>query len=173
MRQERRVSKPDLPLEAYHDGAFKGFMLDVGLLSAKAKLQPGVILEGSRIFEEFKGALTEQFVQQELVAEFGEEPHYWASSRGDAEVDFLLQGSGAVIPVEAKASVNLQAKSLKNYCGKFRPPTAVRTSLARYHRQRVEYMPNAEMGSGQYELIDIPLYALSQLIAELPNDERS
>ena len=83
MRQECRVSKPDLPLEAYRDGAFKGFMLDVGLLAAKARLQPRTVLDGSRIFEEFKGALTEQFVQQEIVAELGEEPHYWASPRGD------------------------------------------------------------------------------------------
>ena len=167
MRQEHRVSKPDLPLEAYHDGAFKGFMLDVGLLAAKAHLQPRTVLEGSRIFEEFKGALTEQFVQQELVSELGEEPHYWASARGDAEVDFLLQGSGDVIPVEAKASVNLQSKSLKSYCVKFRPPAAVRTSLARHHRQSVDYAVKQETPPGQYELIDIPLYALSQLTGEI------
>lgn len=159
MRQERRVSKPDLPLDAYVDGAFKGFMLDVGLLAAKAHLAPRTLLEGSRVFEEFKGALTEQFVLQELVAELGENPHYWASSRGDAEVDFLLQGEGEVIPVEAKASVNLQAKSLKTFCAKFRPRAAVRTSLARHHRQTVP--PN------DYTLLDLPLYALSQLHAEL------
>ncbi len=169
MRQEHRVSKPALPLDAYRDGAFKGFMLDVGLLAAKAHLPPRAVLEGSRIFEEFKGALTEQFVQQEFVAELGEEPHYWATARGDAEVDFLLQGSGDVIPVEAKASVNLYAQSLKSYCGKFRPPAAVRTSLARYHRQWVDYAPKQEMPPGQYELIDIPLYALSQLTAEIEN----
>ena len=167
MRQECRVAKPDLPLEAYRDGAFKGFILDVGLLAAKARLQPRTVLDGSRIFEEFKGALTEQFVQQEIVAELGEEPHYWASPRGDAEVDFLLQGSGDVIPVEAKASVNLQSKSLKFYCGKFRPPAAVRTSLARYFRRTLDYDSQKANSPAQYELIDIPLYAIGQLANEL------
>jgi hypothetical protein len=173
MRQECRVSKPDLPLEAYRDGAFKGFMLDVGLLAAKARLQPRTVLDGSRIFEEFKGALTEQFVQQEIVAELGEEPHYWASPRGDAEVDFLLQGSGDVIPVEAKASVNLQSKSLKFYCGKFRPPAAVRTSLARYFKRTVDYDSQKENSPAQYELIDIPLYAIGQLANELTHERDS
>jgi predicted AAA+ superfamily ATPase len=157
------VTKPDLPLEAYHDGAFKGFVLDIGLLAAKTGLPPRTILDGSRVFEEFKGALTEQFVQQEVVASTGEMPHYWASPRGDAEIDFLLQSTGDVIPVEVKASVNLQAKSLKYYCGKFRPPVAIRTSLAQFHSQTITLSED----KGEYTLFDLPLYAVSRLKAEI------
>ena len=163
MRQICRVTKPDLPLEAYHDGAFKGFVLDIGLLAAKTGLPPRTILDGSRVFEEFKGALTEQFVQQEVVASTGEMPHYWASPRGDAEIDFLLQSTGDVIPVEVKASVNLQAKSLKYYCGKFRPPVAIRTSLAQFHSQTITLAED----KGEYTLFDLPLYAVSRLKAEI------
>ena len=163
MRQVNRVTKPDLPLDAYHDGAFKGFMLDVGLLTAKTGLKLKTLLDGARIFEEFKGALTEQFVQQEIIASTGELPHYWASSKGDAEVDFLLQGTGDVIPVEAKASVNLQAKSLKFYCEKFRPPVAVRTSLIKYFSQKISHAENG----GEYALIDLPLYGISRLKVEI------
>ena len=150
-------------MDAYHDGAFKGYVLDVGLLAAKAGLQLRTLLEGARIFEEFKGALTEQFVQQEIVVSTGELPHYWASPKGDAEVDFLLQGTGDVVPVEAKASVNVQAKSLKFYCEKFRPPVAVRTSLIKYFSQKVGYAENG----GEYALIDLPLYGISRLKTEI------
>ena len=163
MRQVNRVTKPDLPLDAYHDGAFKGFVLDVGLLAAKTGLQLRTLLDGARIFEEFKGALTEQFVQQEIVASTGELPHYWASPRGDAEVDFLHQGTGDVVPVEAKASVNVKAKSLKTYCEKFRPPVAVRTSLMKYFSQMIGHVENG----GEYTLIDLPLYGISRLKTEI------
>ena len=78
-------------------------------------------------------------------------------------MDFLLQGTGDVIPVEAKASVNLQAKSLKFYCEKFRPPVAVRTSLIKYFSQKISHAENG----GEYALIDLPLYGISRLKVEI------
>ena len=93
-------------------------------------LPPSVILEGDSLFTNFKGALTEQFVLQELVA-MGVNPSYWSAEKGDAEVDFLVQGGTAVYPIEVKAACNLKAKSLATYRGFFEPPICYRTSLAR------------------------------------------
>ena len=165
VRQARRVSKPDIPLSAYSNGGFKVFLLDVGLLAAVAGVPARVLLEGSRIFEEFKGALAEQFVQQELAAYFGAVPYYWASENSGNEVDFLIEADGAVIPVETKAGVNVQAKSLRAYCDKYRPPIAVRTSLVKYYRQPMPLKDNG-MGAATYQLVDLPLYALCRLMAE-------
>ncbi len=157
-----RISKPAVPLSAYCEGAFKLFHVDVGLLAAQAGLRADVILDGNRIFQEFKGALAEQYVQQELRAECGLQPYYWASSNGQSEVDFLVQQEMALVPVEVKAELNLTAKSLKAYCQKFVPPLSIRTSMANYHVQK---LPLGETNLA-YMQLDIPLYALSQLVAE-------
>ena len=146
------VSKPDLPLEAYRNHVFKLFGVDVGLLAAQSGLAARTILDGSRIFAEFKGALTEQFVQQELRAAADAEPFYWTTADSRTEVDFLVELSGLVVPVEAKAALNLRAKSLKSYRERFAPPLSVRTSLAGLRR---------EPGG----LLDLPLYAVSNLPA--------
>ncbi|MBQ2379639.1 MAG: ATP-binding protein [Akkermansia sp.] len=160
----RRVSKPGIPAAAYSENAFKLFHLDVGLLGAQTGLQAQVILEGNRIFQEFKGALAEQFVQQELRAEHGLTPYYWTASNGQSEIDFLVQYGMELIPIEVKAELNLTAKSLKSYCQKFAPGVAVRTSLANHHIQ--QSLPTATPDK-HYSQLDIPLYALSQLIEEL------
>lgn len=157
----RRVAKPALPVNAYSEKAFKLFHVDVGLLGAQAGLQAGVILEGNRIFQEFKGALAEQYVQQELRAVCRMEPYYWASSNGQSEIDFLVQHGMELVPVEVKAELNLTAKSLKFYCLKFTPAIAIRTSMANYHVQQL-----ALSSGGGYTQLDIPLYAISQLIPE-------
>lgn len=108
-----RVSKPDIPLIAYMEmNSFKMFMFDVGLLTAKAGLSARLLLDGSRIFEEFKGALTEQYVAQELHAA-GYPLYYFATERSTGEIDFMLQGDLDCIPIEVKAEQNLRAKSLK------------------------------------------------------------
>lgn len=131
VHQVFRASPPRLPLKAYEDfSAFKLYQHDVGLLGAMSDLPPSVILEGDSLFTNFKGALTEQFVLQELVA-MGVEPSYWSAEKGDAEVDFLVQGGTAVYPIEVKAACNLKAKSLATYRGFFEPPICYRTSLAR------------------------------------------
>ena len=132
----QRATKPNLPLKAYEDlKAFKLFLVDVGLLSCQVRLGQTVLLEGDRLFNEFKGALTEQYVLQQLktVKELG--TYYWTNDRGSAEIDFLLDTGTEVIPVEVKAEKNLKAKSLKNYCEKFKPKTAVRTSMSDYKKE--------------------------------------
>jgi hypothetical protein len=145
-----RVSKPNLPLTAYEDlGAFKLYMVDVGLLSAKCGLDARTLLDGSRVFEEFKGALAEQYVLQQLVSCGVEVIHYWSPDSGTAEVDFVIQRHGETYPIEVKAAENLQAKSLKIYCERYKPRVCVRTSLSNYRKEDW--------------LVNIPLYAIGAL----------
>ena len=144
-----RVGKPDLPLSSYTGNGFKLFMLDVGLLAAKSELDVKTLLEGTRIFEEFKGALTEQYVQQQLRAESGICPYYWSAERGNAEIDFLFQHGTDVVPVEVKAEENLRAKSLKTFSETYRPRTSIRTSMSNYRKE--DWLTN------------LPLYAISQI----------
>lgn len=158
----RRVSKPALPVNAYSERAFKLFHLDVGLLAAQAGLRADVILEGNRIFQEFKGALAEQYVQQELRASCSLNPYYWTSSNGQTEIDFLIQQGMELVPLEVKAELNLTAKSLKSCCQKFEPTISIRTSMANYHVQQIPLNGTER----SYTQLDIPLYALSQLARE-------
>lgn len=130
-----RVNKPNLPLSAYQDGAFKLYGVDVGLLSAQSFLDASVLLEGSRIFTEFKGALTEQYVLQQLIATQDNPVCYWATEKGTAEVDFVVQRKQAVIPIEVKAEENLKAKSLRVYVEQFAPEQAIRFSMSDYKEQ--------------------------------------
>ncbi len=151
------VTKPCLPLSTYANlKAFKVFLLDVGLLRAMTGLSPRVLLEGSRVFQEFKGALTEQFVCQELQTLSAEwqTRYYWASD-AKAEVDFLLSDGLDVYPLECKAGVTMNAKSLKFYCDKYNPRWALRTSLLPYERNE------------QSRTLSLPLYMLFTLESEL------
>ena len=105
-----RVSKPGIPLIAYMElNNFKMFMLDVGLLGARADITAKVLLDGSRIFEEFKGALTEQFVAQQLKAA-DRELYYFSTKNSTGEIDFLIQQDMQCIPIEVKAEENLRKK---------------------------------------------------------------
>ena len=145
-----RVNKPAMPLKAYIDfAAFKLFLLDVGLLGALSELDAESILEGNEIFVEFKGALTEQFVLQELVAETEYTPYYFATDTSTFEMDFMIQKGKNVVPVEVKAETNQQAKSLKAYCQKYSPEYAVRISMKNY--QEEEWLTN------------LPLYAVNSI----------
>lgn len=142
-----RVEKPGLPLIAYQNlAAFKLFMVDVGLLSAKTGLDSRTLIEGNRIFEEFKGTLTEQYVFQQLRHLPNDFIGYWANDKSTAEVDFLVQCDGRVIPIEVKAGESLQAKSFKFFCERYHPETAVRTSLSDYREESW--------------MINLPLYAI-------------
>lgn len=130
------VSKPAIPLKAYENpSAFKLFLVDVGLLSAMAQLDVRTLIGGNAIFEEFKGALTEQYVLQQLVACKSEAIHYWSAENMRSEIDFVLQRSGKIIPIEVKASENLHAKSLRVFCEKFKPEMAIRTSMSDYREE--------------------------------------
>ncbi len=131
-----RISKPAIPLKAYEDrSAFKLFIVDVGLLATMGSIDSMVILEGNTIFTEFKGALTEQYVLQQLKAATDNPIHYWASERGTAEVDFVVQDKNNIVPIEVKAEENLQSKSLKSYVSKYKPRTAIRSSMSDYREE--------------------------------------
>jgi predicted AAA+ superfamily ATPase len=135
------VTKPSIPLKAYEDmGAFKLYLVDVGLLSAMADLDVQTLIAGNNLFEEFKGALTEQYVLQQLITLRSVNCYYWSPENVRAEVDFLLQLKGKIIPLEVKAAENLQAKSLRVYYQKYEPEFAVRTSLSDYRKE--EWMTN-------------------------------
>lgn len=145
-----RVKKGAVPLKAYQDlQAFKLYLLDVGLLAAMADLDAKTLLKGNDIFTEFKGALTEQYVCQQLLAEFHITPYYWSAQSSSGEVDFVLQHNGSVIPMEVKAEENLNAKSLKFFVEASHLDFGVRTSMSDYRVQE--------------KLINLPLYALSCL----------
>ena len=128
-----RVSVPKLPLKAYEDlKAFKLFILDVGLLSCMVNLSREALIEGNEMFVEFKGALTEQYVLQQLKTIKGLNIYYWTAERGTAEVDFVIDNGESVVPIEVKAETNLMAKSLKVYREKFDPEISIRTSMSDY-----------------------------------------
>ena len=153
------VSKPAFPLAAYREDAFKAYFLDVGLLAAKANLGTKTLLNGNAVFQEFKGALAEQYVQQQLRAGSGTIPYYWSERAPVSEVDFIVESQDSIIPIEVKAEKNLQAKSLKSYCRKHRPQLAFRMSMSKFFQQSVIA---DEEGKHRYTLIDLPLFAISQ-----------
>ena len=145
-----RVTKPAISLKAYEDfSAFKLFIVDVGLLGAMVDMDVKTLLEGNSLFEEFKGGLTEQFVLQQLVIQPDLTIYYWSVESGISELDFLVQHSGQVIPIEVKAEENLKAKSLRVFCQKYNPVLAIRTSMSDFRKE--DWLTN------------LPLYAISEL----------
>lgn len=145
-----RVSKPGMPLKAYEDmNAFKLFIVDVGLLAAMGDIDARTIIDGNAIFEEFKGALTEQYVLQQLITIPDIAIYYWSAEKSNAEVDFVIQFNGQIVPIEVKASENLQAKSLKSFCQRYEMNNALRTSMTDFKKE--EWMTN------------LPLYAINEL----------
>ena len=148
-----RVAAPSIPLKAYEDlKAFKLFLLDVGLLSCMARLRQDTLLDGNELFKEFKGALTEQYVLQQLKTLKSVETYYWANDRGNAEVDCVIDDGIDVIPIEVKAEINLQAKSLKTYRDKYNPRLSIRTSMTDYKNEGW--------------LLNLPLWAVGMLRME-------
>ena len=145
-----RVNEPHVPLAAYKDfSAYKLFFLDVGLLGAMSELDVQTILEGRRLFVEFKGALTEQFVLQQIVCDTPYTPYYFGTETANFEQDFLVQRGMDAVPIEVKAETNVRSQSLKAFYEKFHPGTSVRFSLLPYKEQ--DWMVN------------IPLYAVCNL----------
>lgn len=149
-----RVSKPALPLKAYEDmGAFKLYLLDIGLLGAMANLDVKTLLDGNLIFTEFKGALTEQYVLQQLVTNAEISIFYWSSEKSDGEIDLLIQYKNEVVPIEVKAAENLQAKSLRAFVEKNKSKMAIRTSMSDFREETW--------------LTNLPLYAINELAGYL------
>ena len=145
-----RVNSAGIPLKAYEDPkAFKLFVVDVGLLGCMTGLRQGTLLDGNGLFAEFKGALTEQYVCQQLKTLDDIGIYYYTNDRGSCEVDFIVDNGEQIVPVEVKAEVNLKAKSLKSYCERFSPETAVRTAMTEYRQEDW--------------LINLPLYAIEEL----------
>ncbi|MEG0125912.1 MAG: DUF4143 domain-containing protein [Clostridia bacterium] len=148
-----RVTKGAFPLKAYAElASFKLYFVDVGLLAAMADIDAKTLLKGSSIFTEFKGALTEQYVCQQVIAELARTPYYWSAEKSNGEVDFVLQHSERVIPIEVKAEENLQAKSLKSFVSANGLDFGVRTSMSDHRAEE--------------KLLNLPLYAISALLEE-------
>lgn len=142
------VDKPAIPLNAYSDiDIFKLFCLDIGLLNAMAQISSKILLEKNSILTEFKGALTEQFVAQQLNIKHN--IYYWSAQNATAEIDFLLQKENDVIPIEVKAEENLKSKSLKVFVDKYSPKQAIRFSMNNHRIQ--DWMVN------------LPLYVVNNI----------
>ena len=152
IQQVIRLSKPSLPLPAYADEGFKMFLLDVGLLGAMSGLDARTLLQGNAFFSEFKGALTEQYIAQELRCELNLTPCYWSAEHATSEVDFVFQYQSGIYPVEVKAEENLKAKSLKVYSDKYAPAISIRSSMSDYRHDEW--------------LLNLPLYGISRILTE-------
>ena len=148
-----RVNAVGFPLRAYEDlRAFKLFVVDIGLLGCMTGLRQRTLLDGNDLFVEFKGALTEQYVCQQLKTAEDLDVYYYTNDRGSCEVDFVVNTGELIVPIEVKAEVNLKAKSLKTYREKFSPQISVRTSMSDYKKEDW--------------LVNLPLYAID-LIAKI------
>ena len=145
-----RISKPGLPLAAYDDlSAFKIYAVDVGLLRRLSHLPTTAFAENDRLFTEFKGALTENFVHQSLIRSFEVPPRYW--TKAPHEVDFILQYESAIIPVEAKAGENVKATSIKRYEKEYPEETPIMVRLS---------MRNLSFDG---KMLNVPLFMIDQL----------
>lgn len=144
------VKAPRLPLVSYEDrAAFKIFVLDVGLLGAMSSLKPTTIVAGNSIFTEFKGALTEQYVFQQLILRYS--PYYYSKAASTQEIDFLLQDDeDAIVPLEVKAETNVRAKSLRQFVADNQSSKAFRISMNDYKEE--EWVTN------------VPLYAVDGFV---------
>ncbi len=146
-----RIEKPALPLKAYLDfDAFKLYLVDIGLLNAMAELDKKILLERNTILSEFKGALTEQYVCQQLI--LSRMLYYWTASNATAELDFVYQEANAIVPIEVKAEENLKSKSLKVFVEKYENTKAIRLSMSPYRQESW--------------LTNVPLYAVAALKIE-------
>lgn len=149
-----RVNAANIPLKAYEDlKAFKLFMVDVGLLGCMVGLRQRTLLDSNDLFIEFKGALTEQYVCQQLKTIEDLCIYYYTNNRGSCEIDFVVDTGEQIIPVEAKAEVNLRAKSLKTYQERFSPEVSVRTSMADFKKEGW--------------LVNLPLYAIEEIVKSI------
>ena len=148
-----RVNAAGIPLKAYEDlKAFKLFIVDVGLLGCMTGLRQRTLLDGDDLFVEFKGALIEQYVCQQLKTIEDLSVYYYTNDRGSCEIDFVVDTGEQIVPIEVKAETNLRAKSLKTYRERFEPELSVRTSMADYKKEDW--------------LLNLPLYAIENITVE-------
>lgn len=150
IHQAHAVEKVGTPLAGYKDsGIFKVYMLDIGLLTAMSRIDSAVLLKGTDLFTSFRGALVENYVAQQLVAARGADLVYWKSEGKKAEVDFLLEIRGRVLPLEVKAGINPRSKSLASFDKYYKPDVLLRTTLLNKRRDG--------------KVINLPLYAIGGL----------
>lgn len=141
-----RVRCGQLPLKGFEDiDSFKLYLLDIGLMGAMSGLSATTITQGNDLFLQYKGALTEQFIMQEMQTLNSLEIHYWTPDESIAEMDFVIQKEEKIIPIEVKAERHLKAKSIAIYIQQNHPKNVIRTSLSPYHQSE--------------QITDIPLYA--------------
>lgn len=145
-----RIEKPTIPVNAYADfDSFKLFLVDIGLLNAIGNLDKKILLEKNSILTEYKGALTEQFVCQQLKIKA--DIYYWVASNATAEIDFVFQKQNEIVPIEVKAEENLKSKSLKVFVDKFENNNAIRTSMSKFRTENW--------------LTNIPLYGIDAIFS--------
>lgn len=145
-----KVNEPHVPLAAYKDiSSYKLFFLDVGLLGAMTELDSVSIIEGNKLFMEFKGALTEQYVLQELKAQTNYTPYYFCTSSSRFKKDFIIQKDNQIVPIEVKAATNIKSPSLKAFFEKYNPEKSIRFSTLPY--------------KDQGWMINYPLYAVCNI----------
>ena len=151
----QRITEPRLPLNFYaQDNIFKLFILDVGLLGAMMDVRAADVIVNDDIFVEYKGAFTEEFVLTQLVSK-DIPAYYYSTNDSQVEIDFVLQDSSKVLPVEVKAEENVRSKSLKAFIDKYPDLKAIRFSMKPYIDQG--WMEN------------IPLYAIGVTLLDMNN----
>ncbi|MBN9350612.1 MAG: ATP-binding protein [Chitinophagaceae bacterium] len=149
-----RITKAGFPLKSYLDPkAFKLYMADTGLLCTLSGLSEKILLKGNALFEEFKGALAEQFILQQLISENKIHPFYWSKEKSSSEVDFVFEKGNYFYPIEVKSAENLQSKSLRVFNETYHPKLNIRTSLSNYRKEEW--------------IVNVPLYALHQFVNDL------
>ncbi len=149
-----RITKAGFPLKSYSDPkAFKLFMVDTGLLCTLSGLNEKILLDGNSLFEEFKGALAEQFILQQLISENRIHPFYWTQEKASSEIDFVIEKGNNFYPIEVKSSENLLSKSLRVFNEKYHPKLNIRTSLSGYREESW--------------MVNVPLYAFHKLVKDL------
>lgn len=148
-----RVKKAGMPLNFYQENeVFKLFMHDFGLFGALSNTPPELILIGSKAFEEYKGAFTEQFVFQQLKTVADIDIHYFSNNDSTLKIDFLIQFGAKIIPVEVKAEENLQSKSLKSFLAKYPESRGLRFSMSDYREEE--------------RFTNVPLYCIPEFFAK-------
>ena len=134
-------------MSAYDDlSAFKLYLVDIGLLRRLSLLNPSAIAEGNRLFVEFKGALSENYVLQALKPQFEPMPRYWSVDNPRHEVDFIIQRDNDIFPVEVKSERNVASRSLQKYKEKYKDDVKMRVRLS---------LQNLRMDN---DLLNIPLF---------------
>lgn len=155
-----RNTAPNLPIAAYDDvSAFKIYLADVGLLRRLAQLAPTAFAEGNRLFTEFKGALTENYVLQALLTQFEVMPRYWSQTNPPYEVDFLIQRENDIFPVEVKSEANINSRSLKKFKELFPNQTKLRIRFSLNNLKLDDDMLNIPLFMADYtdKLIELAL----------------